>query len=59
LFPETLKGRDYFEQLWSRWKDDVKMDCKEIWHGMWTGLFWLRVGYHIEILGSGVNNDIQ
>lgn len=54
---QVVECRDHFEQLWSRWKDDVKIDSKEIWCGMWTGLFWLRAGYHIEILGNGMNID--
>jgi hypothetical protein len=27
-----------------RWKDNIKMDLKELGWEAWTGLIWLRIG---------------
>jgi hypothetical protein len=28
-----------------RWEDNIKMELQEVgWGGVWTGLFWLRIG---------------
>jgi hypothetical protein len=27
-----------------RWEDNIKMDVREIWFGVWIGLIWLRIG---------------
>jgi hypothetical protein len=27
-----------------RWKDNIKMDFREIGLGVWTGFMWLRIG---------------
>jgi hypothetical protein len=27
-----------------RWKDNIKMDLREVASGAWTGLIWLRIG---------------
>ena len=26
------------------WEDNIKMDLQEVECGLWTGLFWLRIG---------------
>jgi len=28
----------------SRWEDNIKMDLQEVVCGVWTGLFWFRIG---------------
>jgi hypothetical protein len=27
-----------------RWEDNIKMDLREIFFGMWIGFIWLRIG---------------
>jgi hypothetical protein len=27
-----------------RWEDDIKINLKGIWLGLWTGFVWLRIG---------------
>jgi hypothetical protein len=27
-----------------RWEDGMKMDLEEIFWGVWSGFFWLRIG---------------
>jgi hypothetical protein len=32
------------ERLRCRWKDNIKMDLRQVGWGAWTGSIWLRIG---------------
>jgi len=35
-----------------RWKDNIRMDLREIGERAWTGFIWLRIGTSGGLLGS-------
>jgi hypothetical protein len=44
------EGRRPFERPRRRWKDNIKMDLREVGWGAWTGSIWLRIGTGGELL---------
>jgi hypothetical protein len=39
------EGRRPLERPSRRWKDNIKVDLREVgWGGAWTGSIWLRIG---------------
>jgi hypothetical protein len=38
------EGKRPLGRLRLRWKDNIKMDLKEVGWGAWTGLIWLGLG---------------
>jgi hypothetical protein len=33
-----------------RWKDNIKIDLREVGWGAWTGSIWLRIGTGVGLL---------
>jgi hypothetical protein len=40
----TPEGRRTVGRPRRRWKDNIKMDLREVGWGTWTGSIWLRIG---------------
>ena len=40
----NLRDRDHLEDTGVRWKDNIKMDLREVGWGAWTGSICLRIG---------------
>jgi hypothetical protein len=44
-FGSTPEGKRPLGKPRHRWKDNIRMDLREIrWEVMWTGFMWLRIG---------------
>jgi hypothetical protein len=39
----NMRGRGRLAGSWSRWKDNIKTDLREIGQGAWSGLIWFRI----------------
>ena len=50
----NLWERDHLEDK-RRWKDNIKMDLREVAWDEWTGLIWLRFGTE----GGGLVNAVM
>jgi hypothetical protein len=44
------EGRRTLERPRRRWKDNIKIDVKEVGWGTWTGSLWLRIETSSEFL---------
>jgi hypothetical protein len=48
-FGGKSEGKRPFVRPRRKWKDDIRMDLREMGWGMWSGFSWLRIG-----TGSGL-----
>jgi hypothetical protein len=44
------EGKRPLERPRRRWEDGIKMDCREIGWGVWSGFTWLRIGTVVGLL---------
>jgi hypothetical protein len=50
IFVGKPEGKGPLGRLRRSWKDNMKMDLREIGWVTWTGLIWLRIGTSCQLL---------